>query len=75
MFSRAVADHAAQQRRERKQSKQPYTRPGRPDWELFTAEQWELFDEFDAHWAAMDRKHGRLVPRAMAIMRANRGIW
>jgi hypothetical protein len=48
----------------------PYTRENRAPSELFTTEQWALFDSLDAHHSRMERKYGRLIPEAMAAVRA-----
>jgi hypothetical protein len=54
----------------------PYSKPSRPRWELFTAEQWELFDALDAHWDRMERKYGRLMPASAPVLaRVSRRIW
>jgi hypothetical protein len=51
-------------------AKVPYTKPNRPVWQLFNDQEWALFDALDEHHSRMESKYGRLIPEAMAAVRA-----
>jgi hypothetical protein len=53
----------------------PYTRPGYPDWMLFTSKQWDSYLGWQAVCDRSERKYGRLLPQSSAVLALQRRIF